>query len=387
MAQALAPSLRGDMIGNYKLIRQIGSGRHSQVFKGVHTPTLTKVAVKIISRKSHPRPESLHTEADAMRGLAHENVTMLLYIIEDEDRFCLVTGYSNGGNLSEYIRSRQRLSEEEARPMFRQLLSAVRYCHAQHIAHRDLQPDNILLDKLGNVKLADFGDATTFNEGDYLDTYCGSPAFMAPELLLQEKYVGPEADVWSLGIVLYNMVAGRVPFAGDNWEELKTNVTQGTYETPDYFSAELTALLGKFLTTDSRLRPTIPELLEDPWFQGQETPKPKRKPTVPVSPVRTWWLSPGIPMLPKPSPLTTVSTTATGSSSSDVRDFGGDSSLESVPPHGKSSASPAEGGQGLTGLARRLGSFLLRVCCIRPARNLCHRGRRLNKVVPVTRDP
>ncbi|XP_075852412.1 MAP/microtubule affinity-regulating kinase 4-like [Microcebus murinus] len=380
MPRALASSLPVKKVGNYKLIRQIGSGRYSQVFKGIHTPTLTKVAVKIISKKNHPRPESLETETDAMRGLTHENVIMLLYIIEDEDRFCLVMGYSNGGNLSEYIRSRQRLSEEEARPIFRQLLSAVRYCHTKHIAHRDLQPNNILLDKRGNIKLADFGDATTFNEGDYLDTYCGSPAFMAPELLLQEKYVGPEADVWSLGIVLYNMVAGRVPFAGDNWEELKTNVTQGTYETPDYFSAELTALLGKFLTIDSRLRPTIPELIEDPWFQGQETPKPKRKAAVPVSPLHTWWLRPGIPQ-PRPPP--SVSTT---SSSSDEDLEALYNSLESVPPHEKSSPSLEEGGQGLTGLARRLGNFLLRVCCILLARNICCGRRPLNKVVPETQD-
>uniref|UniRef100_A0A8C8YGI0 non-specific serine/threonine protein kinase n=1 Tax=Prolemur simus TaxID=1328070 RepID=A0A8C8YGI0_PROSS len=133
-----------------------------------------------------------------MRALNHPNILKLLNVIEDEDNLCLIMEYTSGGDLSGLIRSRQRLSEEEARPIFCQLLAAVQSCHENHIVHRDLKPNNVLLDEHGNVKLADFGLAGTFSEGGYLDIFCGTPVFSAPEMFLREKYVGPEVDVWSL---------------------------------------------------------------------------------------------------------------------------------------------------------------------------------------------
>uniref|UniRef100_A0A8C9DMT3 non-specific serine/threonine protein kinase n=1 Tax=Prolemur simus TaxID=1328070 RepID=A0A8C9DMT3_PROSS len=147
-----------------------------------------------------------------MKALKHPNIIRLLDVIEDEEIVCLVMDYASGGDLEERITRQQRLSEEEARPIFRQLLAAVQYCHQNHIIHRDLKPDNVLLDEHGNVKLADFGLAVTFSEEGHLAEFCGTPEFSAPEMFLREEYVGPEVDVWSLGVppflhlMLYNMV-------------------------------------------------------------------------------------------------------------------------------------------------------------------------------------
>lgn len=122
----------------------------------------------------------------------------------------MVTEYAGAGDLSGLLGSRQHLSEEEARPIFRQLLDAVRHCHENHVVHRDLEPGNILLDEQGNIKLADFGLAATFCEDDNLNKFVGTPYYAAPEIFLHEKYVGPKVDMLSLGVVLYGRRASSV---------------------------------------------------------------------------------------------------------------------------------------------------------------------------------
>nr|XP_012636419.1 MAP/microtubule affinity-regulating kinase 3-like [Microcebus murinus] len=283
MALTLDYSLPVEELDNYDFLETIGYGTQGHVMLAIHIPTGTKVALKIMSKRAYPTLDWLHMEINAMRALDHPNVLKLLNVIESEDTVWLVTEYASSGDLLQYIRSHQRLSEEEARPIFCQLLNAVQYCHENHIVHRDLKPDNILLDEHMNVKLADFGLAGTFSEENYLHRFCGTPTFSAPEIFLHKEYVGPEVDVWSLGAVLYHMIAGRPPFVGGNLKQLRMNITQGRYETPAFFSRKLRALLKKFFTLDAKLRPTLPELITDVWIQGKQAEDTSRKDTLSVS--------------------------------------------------------------------------------------------------------
>ncbi|XP_045407165.1 serine/threonine-protein kinase MARK2-like [Lemur catta] len=354
--RALASTLPLKKFDNYDSLQKIGSGAQGHVFLAVHVPTGNKVAIKFVFKKLCHKLENVLIEIKAMRSLNHPNILKLLDVIEDEETLGLVMEYTSGGDLSGLITKRPGLNEEEACPIFRQLLAAVQYCHENHIIHRDLKPNNILLDEHGNVKLADFGLSATFNEEDHLALFSGTPAFSAPEMFLHEEYVGPEVDVWSLGAVLYYMIAGRVPFRGGNREELKRNVTQGSYKTPTFFSKKLTALVSKFLTVNAKLRPTLAELTKDDWIQGQKTPEMPRKGTVPDSPLGGGRRSPGDSISPQHGPEASPSTYS--SSSSHGEEQRGDSPAHAGQPHGETELSPSEEGQGRKGLARRLDNFL-----------------------------
>ncbi|XP_069340096.1 uncharacterized protein [Eulemur rufifrons] len=259
------------------------------------------------------------------------------------------------------------------------LLAAVQHCHKNHVVHRDLKPANILLDeKHEKIILADFSLAETFTEEGYLKRFCGTPAFSAPEMFLRQKYVGPEVDVWSLGVVIYNMVAGTVPFLGDNWEEMKKNITGGIYETPEFFSDELRELVRKCLTLDGKLRPTVTELMEDAWVQMEDP--------VIISPVRTKPHYKTVKLYdssPSACYYPTLESEPRGDKAEqrgDKAEQRGDSSVQA----GETKTPPSEEGQRRKGLARRLRNFLLRMCCILPPRKTCFR--RSNKVVPVQED-
>nr|XP_012616604.1 MAP/microtubule affinity-regulating kinase 3-like [Microcebus murinus]XP_012616605.1 MAP/microtubule affinity-regulating kinase 3-like [Microcebus murinus]XP_012616607.1 MAP/microtubule affinity-regulating kinase 3-like [Microcebus murinus] len=378
--EASASSLPMEELEKYNILKTIGSGTYGKVMLAEHIPTGTHVALKMIPKKTLPSLENGNLEAEALRALRHPNILKLLDVIEDEHFIWLVTEYARGGDLFWHVARRRGLGEEEARPLFRQLLAAVGHCHEHRIVHRDLKSPNVLLDAHGNVKLADFGFAATFSDEEDLYTFCGTPCFCPPEMFLEEDYRGPEVDVWSLGVLLYFMVAGRIPFDGSSWEELKTTITEGRYETPASFSRELTALLRKILTVDPKLRPALSGLMEDVWVQGQGTPKA----TASARSLRSRWRSPQVSVAPQRSPEASPST----QSSSLGEETSGDGSVRPGKPHEESatSLSEEEDGQGLKGLARRLGKFLLTYCCILPAEKICRRHRKLNKVVPVSQD-
>ncbi|XP_069339952.1 serine/threonine-protein kinase MARK2-like [Eulemur rufifrons] len=345
---------------------------------GAYFLTNTKVAIKK-SKKTRSSLVRFRKEVQFLRALQHPNILKLMRVFEDEKSMCLVTEYAGGRDLGRLLRKQERLSERDARPLFRQLLAAVQHCHKNHVVHRDLKPANILLDeKHEKIILADFSLAETFTEEGYLKRFCGTPAFSAPEMFLRQKYVGPEVDVWSLGVVIYNMVAGTVPFFGDNWEEMKKNITGGIYETPEFFSDELRELVRKCLTLDGKLRPTVTELMEDAWVQMEDP--------VIISPVRTKPHYKTVKLYdssPSACYYPTLESEPRGDKAEqrgDKAEQRGDSSVQA----GETKTPPSEEGQRRKGLARRLRNFLLRMCCILPPRKTCFR--RSNKVVPVQED-
>ncbi|KAF3706768.1 MAP/microtubule affinity-regulating kinase 4 [Channa argus] len=225
-------------IGNYRLLKTIGKGNFAKVKLARHILTGREVAIKIID-KTQLNPTSLQKlfrEVRIMKGLNHPNI----------------------GEVFDYLVSHGRMKEVEARAKFRQIVSAVHYCHTKNIVHRDLKAENLLLDADANIKIADFGFSNEFTLGNKLDTFCGSPPYAAPELFQGKKYDGPEVDVWSLGVILYTLVSGSLPFDGQN---LKA-------------SGYCEGILRRFLVLNPAKRCTLEQVMKDKWintgYEGEE---------------------------------------------------------------------------------------------------------------------
>ncbi|XP_049276418.1 MAP/microtubule affinity-regulating kinase 3 isoform X9 [Rhipicephalus sanguineus] len=255
-------------IGRYRLLKTIGKGNFAKVKLAKHVPTGKEVAIKIID-KTQLNPSSLQKlfrEVRIMKMLDHPNIVKLYQVIETEKTLYLVMEYASGGEVFDYLVAHGRMKEKEARAKFRQIVSAVQYCHQKRIIHRDLKAENLLLDGEMNIKIADFGFSNEFVPGMKLDTFCGSPPYAAPELFQGKKYDGPEVDVWSLGVILYTLVSGSLPFDGANLKELRERVLRGKYRIPFYMSTDCENLLKKFLVLNPAKRATLEVIMKDKWM-------------------------------------------------------------------------------------------------------------------------
>uniref|UniRef100_A0A8C0WS76 non-specific serine/threonine protein kinase n=1 Tax=Castor canadensis TaxID=51338 RepID=A0A8C0WS76_CASCN len=205
----------------------------------------------------------------------------LFEVIETEKTLYLVMEYASGGEVFDYLVAHGRMKEKEARAKFRQIVSAVQYCHQKCIVHRDLKAENLLLDADMNIKIADFGFSNEFTVGNKLDTFCGSPPYAAPELFQGKKYDGPEVDVWSLGVILYTLVSGSLPFDGQNLKELRERVLRGKYRIPFYMSTDCENLLKKLLVLNPVKRGSLEQIMKDRWMNvghEEEELKPYTEP-------------------------------------------------------------------------------------------------------------
>ncbi|RUS70223.1 hypothetical protein EGW08_022016 [Elysia chlorotica] len=255
-------------IGKYRLIKTIGKGNFAKVKLAKHVPTGKEVAIKIID-KTQLNPsglQKLFREVRIMKMLDHPNIVKLFEVIETEKTLYLVMEYASGGEVFDYLVAHGRMKEKEARAKFRQIVSSVQYCHQKHIVHRDLKAENLLLDSDMNIKIADYGFSNEFVPGNKLDTFCGSPPYAAPELFQGKKYDGPEVDVWSLGVILYTLVSGSLPFDGQNLKELRERVLRGKYRIPFYMSTDCENLLKKFLVLNPMKRASLEAIMKDRWI-------------------------------------------------------------------------------------------------------------------------
>ncbi|KAK5981074.1 Non-specific serine/threonine protein kinase [Trichostrongylus colubriformis] len=221
------------------------------------------------SRSGGRRPPDdphLFREVKIMKQLDHPNIVKLYQVMENEQTLYLVLEYASGGEVFDYLVAHGRMKEKEARVKFRQIVSAVQYLHSKNIIHRDLKAENLLLDADMNIKIADFGFSNQFTLGNKLDTFCGSPPYAAPELFQGKKYDGPEVDVWSLGVILYTLVSGSLPFDGQNLKELRERVLRGKYRIPFYMSTDCENLLKKFLVLNPARRGTLETIMKDRWM-------------------------------------------------------------------------------------------------------------------------
>uniref|UniRef100_A0A8C6KNS9 Serine/threonine-protein kinase MARK1 n=1 Tax=Nothobranchius furzeri TaxID=105023 RepID=A0A8C6KNS9_NOTFU len=270
-------------IGNYRLLKTIGKGNFAKVKLARHVLTGREVAVKIID-KTQLNPTSLQKlfrEVRIMKVLNHPNIVKLFEVIETEKTLYLVMEYASGGEVFDYLVAHGRMKEKEARAKFRQIVSAVQFCHQRRIVHRDLKAENLLLDADMNIKIADFGFSNEFTVGSKLDTFCGSPPYAAPELFQGKKYDGPEVDVWSLGVILYTLVSGSLPFDGQNLKELRERVLRGKYRIPFYMSTDCENLLKKLLVLNPVKRGSLEQIMKDHWMNvghNDEELKPYTEP-------------------------------------------------------------------------------------------------------------
>ncbi|XP_053521996.1 MAP/microtubule affinity-regulating kinase 3 isoform X4 [Artibeus jamaicensis] len=275
-------------IGNYRLLKTIGKGNFAKVKLARHILTGREVAIKIID-KTQLNPTSLQKlfrEVRIMKILNHPNIVKLFEVIETDKTLYLIMEYASGGEVFDYLVAHGRMKEKEARAKFRQIVSAVQYCHQKRIVHRDLKAENLLLDADMNIKIADFGFSNEFTVGNKLDTFCGSPPYAAPELFQGKKYDGPEVDVWSLGVILYTLVSGSLPFDGQNLKELRERVLRGKYRIPFYMSTDCENLLKRFLVLNPVKRGTLEQIMKDRWINAgheEDELKPFVEPELDIS--------------------------------------------------------------------------------------------------------
>ena len=246
-----------------------------QVKLATHVITNHKVAVKILNKakiKQLGMEEKVQREINILHLCTHPHIIRLYEVIDTPTDIFLVNEYVSGGELFDYIVSKGRLSADEARNFFHQIVSGVEYCHFQKIVHRDLKPENLLLDSNLNIKIADFGLSNLMRDGDFLRTSCGSPNYAAPEVISGHLYAGPEVDVWSCGVILYALLCGSLPFDDESIPNLFKKIKSGMYSLPSHLSQLARNLIPRMLEVDPMKRITIPEIRLHPWFQHKLPP-------------------------------------------------------------------------------------------------------------------
>lgn len=240
-----------------------------------HVVTGHKVAVKILNKakiKQLGMEEKVQREINILHLCTHPHIIRLYEVVDTPTDIFLVIEYVSGGELFDYIVSKGRLSADEARNFFHQIISGVEYCHFQKIVHRDLKPENLLLDANLNIKIADFGLSNLMRDGDFLRTSCGSPNYAAPEVISGHLYAGPEVDVWSCGVILYALLCGSLPFDDESIPNLFKKIKSGMYSLPTHLSQLAKNLIPRMLEVDPMKRITIPEIRLHPWFQHKLPP-------------------------------------------------------------------------------------------------------------------
>ncbi|XP_053173667.1 NUAK family SNF1-like kinase 1 [Scomber japonicus] len=251
----------------YEVMETLGKGTYGKVKRAVERASLKTVAIKSI-RKERITDDldriHIQREIEITSSLRHSNIIRFHEVFESRDKIVIVMEYASRGELYDYIQEKRRLPETEARSIFRQITSAVHYCHKNGVVHRDLKLENILLDQDLNVKLADFGLSNHFQRGSLLQTYCGSPLYAAPEIVKGLPYQGPEVDCWALGVLLYALVYCSMPFDGASHTLLTEQISQGCYRRPNPPS-DACALIDWLLTVRVDERATIEDVANHWW--------------------------------------------------------------------------------------------------------------------------
>ncbi|XP_034106582.1 uncharacterized protein LOC117569505 [Drosophila albomicans] len=255
-------------VGFYDIERTIGKGNFAVVKLARHRITKNEVAIKIIdkSQLDHTNLQKVYREVEIMKKLKHPHIIKLYQVMETKNMIYIVSEYASQGEIFDYIAKYGRMSESAARFKFWQIISAVEYCHKKGIVHRDLKAENLLLDFSMNIKIADFGFSNHFKPGELLATWCGSPPYAAPEVFEGKQYTGPEIDIWSLGVVLYVLVCGALPFDGSTLQSLRDRVLSGRFRIPFFMSSECEHLIRRMLVLEPTRRYTIEQIKRHRWM-------------------------------------------------------------------------------------------------------------------------
>ena len=253
----------------YRLIKMIGKGAFGKVFLGVHLLTGKYVAVKSIEKKyikEETSQKRIFQEVYILKKINHQNVIRLLEVFENKRYLFLVLEYAPKGDLLKYVKRKTKLDENIAKEIFAQIVGGLRHCHRNLILHRDVKLDNVLLDRNNKVKICDFGVSRFVKKGQVIKEQCGTPAYIAPEIIKDKGYEGCYADIWSLGVLLYAIVTGSVPFKADNIEDLHKIIIKGKFAIPNYVSESCKDLIRKMLQLNPYNRINIDAIGSHPWF-------------------------------------------------------------------------------------------------------------------------
>ncbi|CAN1216868.1 CBL-interacting serine/threonine-protein kinase 24 [Linum perenne] len=257
-------------VGKYEVGRTIGEGTFAKVKFARNMETGENVAMKVLVKSTilkHRMVDQIKREISIMKIVRHPNV------LAGRTKIYIILEFVTGGELYDKIVHQGRLKEHEARRYFQQLIDAVDHCHCKGVYHRDLKPENLLLDTAGNLKVSDFGLSALPRDGvGLLYTTCGTPNYVAPEVLSHQGYDGAAADIWSCGVILYVLMAGYLPFDETDLPTLYKKISAAEFTCPFWFSPEAKALIDKILIPDPKNRTGINEIRKDPWFRRNYVP-------------------------------------------------------------------------------------------------------------------
>ncbi|XP_031661059.1 serine/threonine-protein kinase BRSK2-like [Oncorhynchus kisutch] len=281
MSKELSLSQTAQYVGPYRMEKTLGKGQTGLVKLGVHCITGQKVAIKIVNREKLSESVLMKVEREIaiLKLIEHPHVLKLHDVYENNKYLYLVLEHVSGGELFDYLVKKGRLTPKEARKFFRQIISALDFCHSHSICHRDLKPENLLLDEKNNIRIADFGMASLQVGDSLLETSCGSPHYACPEVIRGEKYDGRRADVWSCGVILFALLVGALPFDHDNLRQLLEKVKSGVFHMPHFIPPDCQALLKGMIEVDPDKRLKLEAVQKHSWYQsGRNEPCPEQPP-------------------------------------------------------------------------------------------------------------
>ncbi|CAN4087442.1 unnamed protein product [Withania somnifera] len=260
------------LMQKYDLGRLLGQGNFAKVYYGRNLETGQSVAIKVIDKEKVLKAgliEQTKREISVMALVEHANVLQLYEVMATKSKIYLVIEHAKGGELFKKL-SKGRLKEKLARKYFQQLIGAVDCCHRRDVYHRDLKPENVLLDENGNLKVSDFGLsalAESKRQDGLFHTTCGTPAYVAPEVISRKGYDGAKADVWSCGVILFVLLAGYLPFQDSNLMEMYRKIRLAEFKCPNWFPPEVRKLLSRILDPNPHTRISIAKIKENSWFK------------------------------------------------------------------------------------------------------------------------
>ena len=254
----------------YKYGRLLGKGAFGKVNLSLHLLTGRLVAIKSINKlkiTSEKQKQKIKLETTIMKILSKSNnIVKIFETYETKKHICIVMEYICAGDLLSYIKKRGKLTEPVAKFIFKQIILALKFIHENNIVHRDIKLDNILIDLDNNIKVCDFGVSKIIEKDDIMTEQCGTPAYIAPEILLNKGYTGFGVDVWSAGVVLYAMLSGTIPFKGSDMKELHNLIISGNYQEIKDISKDASNLIKKIFEVDPKKRITTENILNHPWL-------------------------------------------------------------------------------------------------------------------------
>lgn len=272
----------GIILEKYQLCRLLGRGSFAKVYQGISLSDNSSVAIKVIEKPTITDPSMeprLVREVAAMRLLNnHPNIVNLHEVMATKTKIYLVMELAQGGELFTKLARRGRMTETAARRYFQQLVSTLHFCHQNGVAHRDLKPQNLLLDEVGNLKVSDFGLSALPEQqkNGMLHTACGTPAYTAPEVVRRNGYDGAKADAWSCGVILFVFLAGYLPFDDSNLPNMYKKIHHREYQFPDWISKPSRHIISRLLDPNPNTRMGMKALMGLSWFKKSLKPDPRR---------------------------------------------------------------------------------------------------------------